>query len=126
MSHAGHHIVKCRCGNVLMQCKCMQPNKTVRIRPGACVCPKPFTFPAPDPLLMLDRTPPSNMQITVGGMTYHRKWMYGEQWWMYHMTDENRHQKDTTPRRFIRLGNSPLTDALNIIASYREKYGEME
>ena len=34
MSH--HEIIKCSCGRIIAQCRCMSPNKTVVIRPNAC------------------------------------------------------------------------------------------
>ncbi len=39
MNHAGHVIVKCICGKVLQQCRCMMPNKPVRIV-DPCQCEK--------------------------------------------------------------------------------------
>lgn len=40
MSHAGHRIVKCVCGNVLSQCRCILPNKAVETV-LICTCAKP-------------------------------------------------------------------------------------
>ena len=40
MSHTGHEIVKCECGQVIRQCRCMNPNKTVTIQ-RPCECEKP-------------------------------------------------------------------------------------
>lgn len=37
MSHAGHKIVKCSCGKIIMQCRCADANKPIEVVPNGCV-----------------------------------------------------------------------------------------
>lgn len=36
MSHSGHKIVKCSCGVILSNCRCMAPDKMVEIVQNGC------------------------------------------------------------------------------------------
>jgi hypothetical protein len=51
VSHSGHKIVKCSCGQIITQCRCMGPKPTVIIQNGCDRCkstpPEP-TVSSPD------------------------------------------------------------------------------
>lgn len=39
--HSRHEIVKCSCGRVIAQCRCLMPDKPIRVVERACpVCAK--------------------------------------------------------------------------------------
>ena len=36
MSHGGHEIVKCSCGKIISQCRCIEGSKNVRVVKDGC------------------------------------------------------------------------------------------
>lgn len=64
MSHAGHEIVKCSCGTVIRQCRCIGP-KVTRVIPHGCTACQVRIATQAHPVY-----PYQNHAVTSGSVSY--------------------------------------------------------
>lgn len=50
--HAGHEILKCICGKIIRECRCIDPFKSIVIQ-RPCKCEEPLTKPSMPPNLTI-------------------------------------------------------------------------